>query len=251
MIIQRRALLGFLTGSALVNLWPTVSRAGVETDGLFDQLVYPPLDAIDNPEPFGYREATEKQKQKMRDIVSATPKGPRPIDIAQWFVDQYSKKDPEAISQWPVPASWNPLIVEFFSVTSYRANNDMIPWCAAFVNWCIERSGRDGSRNAASQSFLFLKEFKKIDDPQVGDLVVFTCYDKISGKSLGLGHVAFVKEKPANGTIKVVGGNQTSENRSSIISERYFSTKDRDVRRHVGGNYIICNMKVNSYIRIV
>jgi uncharacterized protein (TIGR02594 family) len=204
----------------------------------FDQLIFPPLDALDAPEPFGYATPTEEQKKKVSRIISTTPKGPRPVDIAQSFVDRFYKEDPEAISQWPAPASWNPLVAEFFSATAVRVDNDMIAWCAAFANWCIERSGRNGSRSAASQSFLSNKDFKTTNDPNIGDLVVFTCYDKLTGSSLGLGHIAFVREKPTNGRIKVIGGNQSTDGHLSIISEKYYATSDMNVRRRIGSNYV-------------
>src|ERR1041385_5015709 len=78
--------------------------------------------------------------------------------------------------RWPRKDVYNPLIVEFFSAPAYRASNDMIAWCAAFVNWCVERSNRTGRRSPASQSFLNQKIFKQVTSARVGDLVVFTCH---------------------------------------------------------------------------
>jgi len=230
-----------------------VSRAAEEDDeaGPLDQLIYPPFGAIDAPQPFGYKPPTEKEKQRAEDIIKSTPKGPAPIDIAKSFFDRFYTTDPKTISQWPAPEAWNPLIVQFFSATTLKANNDMVAWCAAFANWCIERSGRKGSRSAASQSFLDKKNFKQTNDPAIGDLAVFTCYEKNTNKSLGLGHVAFVMHKPAGGRVKVLGGNQSADGHSSIISERDFMTGDRDVRRHVDGKYVPCTMRLNTYISIV
>src|ERR1700722_17732952 len=42
----------------------------------------------------------------------------------------------------------------------------------------------------------FKKEFTRTNDPKVGNVAVFTCYDKQTNESIGLGHVAFVREKP-------------------------------------------------------
>ena len=127
----------------------------------------------------------------------------------------------------------------------------MVAWCAAFANWCLKRSARTGSQSAASQSFLSATDFKRNSDPKVGDLAVFTCYDKDNGSSLGLGHVAFVKAKPTNGRVLVLGGNQSADGHSSVISERYFPTDAQIVKRHVAGKYVDCNMKLNTYITIV
>jgi uncharacterized protein (TIGR02594 family) len=249
MITRRKLILGLAGYPLIGGVLPALGQTAEEADLTFDQLIYPPIEALDDPQPFGYKPATEAQKKRAKEIVDGTPKGPRPIDIAQSFVDRFYAKEPEAISQWPAPANWNPLIVDFFGATSYRANNDMIAWCAAFANWCLERSGRTGSRSAASQSFLS-KDFKATNDPKPGDLAVFTCYDKASGKSLGLGHVTFFKGTISNTRIRVVGGNQSGDGHSSIISEREFSTVDRDVRRHVGNNYVLCTMKFNTYLQI-
>lgn len=221
-----------------------------EAEEYFDQLIYPPIEALDDPQPFGVKPPTQDEVKKATLIIDQTVKGPRPIDVAQSFVDRFYDNDPSAISQWPAPSHWNPLIVKFFSATSYRANNDMIAWCAAFANWCLERAGRVGSRSAKSQSFLS-KEFKTTKDPKPGDLAIFTCYDKASGKSLELGHVTFFKNKVSDTFINVVGGNQSADGHSSIVSERPFSIVDRDVRRHVGNNYVLCTMKLNTYITIV
>jgi len=244
-------ILGLVVAPALIKSLPTLASTENAGEDTFYQLTYPSPDELDGFQKFGYEPATEDEKSKAAEIIKNTPKGPMPIDIAQSFVDRFYLVDPKAISQWPVPESWNPLVVAFFSSTSLRPNNDMVAWCAAFANWCIERSGRNGSRSAASQSFLSDKYFKTTDNPNVGDLAIFTCYDKVSGTSLGFGHVAFVKEKPANGRIRVIGGNQSADGHYSIISDRYFSTGDRDVRRHVDGKYVACTMRLNSYITIV
>ncbi len=214
----------------------------------FDQLSFPSLESLDDPELFGYEPATAAQLARARKIIDDTPKGPTPYDVARSFIDRFAKSDPDAISQWPAPATWNPLVKEFFSATSLRANNDMIDWCAAFVNWCIERDNKKGTNSAASQSFVNSGLYKKVVEPARGDLVVFTCYDKQSGKSLGLGHVAFFEERIGTDRILVVGGNQSADGHSSIISERQFLTTPFDVHRHVGGEYVPCVYKLNSFL---
>lgn len=247
-MITRRTIIAAACAAPLCLQSSLASSA--EEISPFDQLIYPPIESLDDPEVFGYSPPTQAQRDKAREIVAATKRGPTPVDIAQSVVDRFFKQDPEAISQWPAPAAWNPLIVEFFSATTYKANNDMVAWCAAFANWCIERSGRNGSRSAASQSFLS-DQFKATSEPKPGDLAVFTCYDLSTGRSLGLGHVTFFKEKLPNNFIRAVGGNQSGDGHSSIISESTFITTDRRVRRHIGNNYVPCTMRLNTYISIV
>jgi len=250
-MLSRRAFSWGLVSMPFVI--PAASIADNLSDDLaapFDQLIYPSFEDIDAPSKFGYKVADEKAKAKAADIIRQTPRGPRPIDVAQSFVDRFYKSDPAAISQWPPPDAWNPLIVEFFTATSLRANNDMIPWCAAFANWCIKRCNGLGSNNPSSQSFLG-KEFKPTADPAVGDLAVFTCYDKRTHQSIGLGHVAFVREKPAGNHVKLVGGNTSADGHASIVCERYFRTDERSVRRRVDARWVECTMRLNTYIKVV
>jgi hypothetical protein len=124
----------------------------------------------------------------------------------------------------------------------------MIAWCAAFANFCIERHGGKGSRSASSQSFLS-QVFKRTKDPKRGDLVVFTCYEPGTEESIGLGHVTFFKEKVGDNQIRVVGGNQSKDGHSSIISERVMTTTERTVKRHLAnGAYVDTAMRLNTYI---
>jgi len=246
-ISRRRIVLGLLT----YPLTPTHSQGEQsDTNESFVELTYPPFRALTDPQGFGYREATEEQKRIARDIINGTKKGPRPIDIAEDLVGRFYQQNPNLISQWPAPAEWNPLIKEFFEVTSTPKNNDMTPWCAAFVNWCLERAGRIGSKSPSSQSFLS-RYFKTVQKPRLGDLAIFTCYNKSTGKSVGLGHAAFFKEELPDSRIIVVGGNQSKNGHSSIISEATFMTGDRDVYRTIDGKHVLCTMRLNSFVRVV
>jgi len=97
-------------------------QAEVEEADAFIQLIYPPLGAINQPEKFGYAQPTQAQKDKAAKIVNETPKGPNPVSIARSFSERFGKNDPKAISQWPAPEAWNPLIVEFFKKTASPVN---------------------------------------------------------------------------------------------------------------------------------
>lgn len=231
-----------------------------DVDDEFLELVYPSEDELkkavlkrlrlQNPFLLGTEKPTDAQKDKTQKIVEGTPKGPRPIDIAQSFVDRFALSDPDAISQWPADAAWNPLVVEFFTATSLVVKNDMVPWCAAFANWCITRAGIAGTNSAASQSFLVKEFFEQTDDPQFGDVAIFTCYSKSTGKSVGLGHVTFFKEWRGEDKILVIGGNQSADGRSSIISEKEYRTGARDVWRTIDGERVLVTMKLNTFARM-
>jgi uncharacterized protein (TIGR02594 family) len=255
MISRRTMACGLLAAPTFLRTIPALGQQTSEATEaeFFVQLIYPPFDAINQPEKFGYAKPTQEQKDKVTRIVNETPKGPTPLAIARSFSSRYGKSDPKAISQWPAPDAWNPLIVEFFKSTASPVNNDMVAWCAAFANWCIERNGKTGTRSAASQSFVDPKNakyFEKTKDPDEGDLVVWTCYDANSEKNLGLGHVAFVTDKPSGDLVPTISGNTSGDNHYSIIAEKPFSIRDRKVYRTVGGSRVLSVMKLNSYLKI-
>jgi uncharacterized protein (TIGR02594 family) len=170
--------------------------------------------------------------------------------VAQSFTDRFFINDPELIEQWPAPASWNPLIVHFFNdATQLKVTNDMVNWCAAFVNWCIVWAGKQGSDDASSQSFL-RNSFTRVSVPKRGDLAIFTCYDA-DGKSIGLGHVAFVKETPADpARVTLIGGNTSKDGHSSIICEKVFTTGARSINRNINGRLVPCTMRLNTYANV-
>jgi len=258
MVSRRRFITGTATASIVSMLGLRLRAADIPSDETFAQLAYSPLSHVQvtphgggshsgnhveggsTPPPDAVSRATE--------IIEATPVGPYPIDVAQSFVNRFYAEQPALISQWPDPMPWNPLIVDFFSATDDHVANDMVPWCAAFVNWCLVRAGRKGSGDSSSQSFLSAS-FSSISVPRAGDLVVFTCYDLL-GKDLGIGHVAFLRAVPSGDAIHVVGGNQSLDGHSSIICERDYPVACR-TSRLVDGQRIPCIMRLRAYVRIV
>ena len=96
----------------------------------------------------------------------------------------------------------NPRITEYLRSTNLKApdsSNDETPWCSAFVNWCVEKSGNAGTDSAWARSWL--NWGRKTDAPVVGCIVVFE-------RDVSSGHVAFFVSKTST-TIKVLGGNQS------------------------------------------
>lgn len=78
------------------------------------------------------------------------------------------------------------------------ARTDETPWCSAFVNWCVERAGYEGTDSAWARSWL--KWGRTLETPTPGCIAVFT-------RGASNGHVAFfVSESESH--IQVLGGNQ-------------------------------------------
>ena len=107
----------------------------------------------------------------------------------------------EGVKEFPGNGD-NPRVVEYLKSTNLSAPynaDDETAWCSAFANWCVERSGFEGTDSAWARSWL--NWGKKVTKPRRGCIVVFK-RDEISG------HVAFfIGETPTQ--VKVFGGNQS------------------------------------------
>lgn len=115
-------------------------------------------------------------------------------------------------------AADNPRVVEYLRSTTlgapYNANDETY-WCSAFVNWCVEKAGFEGTDSAWARSWN--NWGKKIEVPRRGCIVVFR---RGSG-----GHVGFYIGEAGN-KIKVLGGNQSDSvcyqdyDRANLMSYR-------------------------------
>ena len=98
------------------------------------------------------------------------------------------------IHETPGPAA-TARIVEYDKATTLKATSDEVPWCAAFVCWCLEQAGIESTHSAAAASYL--NWGKDIGDtPEEGCIVVFPH------------HVTFYVDGVDDDYIKCLGGNQ-------------------------------------------
>jgi uncharacterized protein (TIGR02594 family) len=93
-------------------------------------------------------------------------------------------------------------IIEYHSMTSLKAKDDLIPWCSAFVCWCLESVGIESTRAPNARSYLTYG--RPVAEPYEGCIVVLK-----RGESWQ-GHVGFFVKKSL-GFIWVLGGNQSDE----------------------------------------
>jgi uncharacterized protein (TIGR02594 family) len=107
----------------------------------------------------------------------------------------------------------NPRILEYHKATLLKAHHDEIPWCSAFVCWCLEMAGIESTRSARARSFLYWGESANI--PAEGDIAVFR-----RAGSETLGHVAFFVCYQGD-FIHCLGGNQ-----SDAVCYRNFKRED-------------------------
>lgn len=110
----------------------------------------------------------------------------------------------------------NPLILEIYKsvdgLDNLELNDDEIPWCSCWVNWCIQKAGGKGTRNAMARSWL---NWGNKSSGEVGDIVILT-----RGNSKVQGHVGFLYKKGLI-YVEVLGGNQTN----NVTVQKYLRTK--------------------------
>jgi uncharacterized protein (TIGR02594 family) len=105
----------------------------------------------------------------------------------------------------------DPSILEYLSATDYQGPlHDEVPWCSAFVCWCIQRAGLASTRGANARSWLAWGE--PIIIPRRGCIAIYS-----RGQNELAGHVGFWLQTlplPATGTglhpgaDVLLGGNQ-------------------------------------------
>ncbi|MDB5412463.1 MAG: hypothetical protein JWR10_798 [Rubritepida sp.] len=134
----------------------------------------------------------------------------RPIDIARAFL---SDEFPERFrGRWPTPGPWNPVISTFLDGVGFPESPDLIPWCAAFVGWCLHRGNKPTTGLASAQSFLSPNSpLRQTDTPREGDLAVFVLRIADSDEETTNGHVGFVSQVPnqAGVGLRLLAGNQS------------------------------------------
>lgn len=76
-------------------------------------------------------------------------------------------------------------------------------WCAAFVNSTLSQAGMEGTGSNLARSFM--EWGNPVDQPRAGDIAVFSRGDPNSWQ----GHVGFYQGTNPDGSINVLGGNQS------------------------------------------
>lgn len=161
-------------------------------------------------------------------ILAAAPRSGRPYDVARYFLDAAPR-----VPGRRTGADADPLVMEFFLATNLRPSDDLTPWCAAFTNWCLDRVGLAGTRDAGSQSFVdprfgWGEEVWRpgLGPPpgaaRQGDIAVFR-----HASDPARGHVAFFHGMTpgAPGWIDVLGGNQLTPDRRWAVSIKSYPVR--------------------------
>jgi uncharacterized protein (TIGR02594 family) len=112
----------------------------------------------------------------------------------------------------------NPRITEYFATTTLGPQPDSVPWCSAFVNFCVTRSGNSGTNSALARSWT--------NWGVNSDQLVPGCIVVIARGGPTTGHVGFYAGRDSKGDIQLLGGNQhdsvniSSFPRATILGQR-------------------------------
>jgi len=114
-------------------------------------------------------------------------------------------------------AADNPDVVKYLksveSLSRSAQRNDETPWCSAFVNWCMEQAGLEGTDSAAARSWMSWGS--GIDVPVEGCVTVLWRDSPDSWK----GHVGFLVRETSS-YVYLLGGNQSDEVNITKYSKR-------------------------------
>lgn len=98
-------------------------------------------------------------------------------------------------------------VIDYHATTSLRARDDETAWCSSFVNWTMEQAGYRGTDSAAARSWSTWGQAVERNTASVrpGDVIVFP-----RGNNPAFGHVGIVSAVHADGSVTVLGGNQSN-----------------------------------------
>jgi len=98
----------------------------------------------------------------------------------------------------------NPEVLKYFTETGYTfIHDDETPWCAAFLNWVLQKCKIDHPNKLNARSFLEMKH--ATSTPELGDIVILWRINPIGA----LGHTGLYIRENKN-LIWILGGNQNS-----------------------------------------
>ncbi|MDD2902008.1 MAG: TIGR02594 family protein [Syntrophales bacterium] len=120
------------------------------------------------------------------------------------------------VRETPDPDTDNPRILAYHRSTCGQASSEEVPWCSAFVNWCIEQSELKGTRSARAVSWL--RWGRPLAEPRPGCIVVLW-----RSNNPEEGHVGFYWGAEGD-RILLLGGNQ----QNAVTIQGYARSKVRN-----------------------
>ncbi|WP_406660661.1 CHAP domain-containing protein [Rhizobium brockwellii] len=175
--------------------------------------------------------ASDPSWEEAHAILDNAPVSVAPIDVARYFVTDVPQK---WIRAWKDSDFANPVVVLFFAATNTKPSGDTTPWCAAFLNWCLARSGLTGTNSPGSQSFANWGDTVwAVGSPmpgraKPGNIAVFR-----HRSDPAHGHVAFYEAVSADqaNSIVILGGNHIAGTTHLIQEKTLPIDRDLELRR--------------------
>lgn len=140
----------------------------------------------------------------LKDIFRSKPKlklvppVPMPAPIVKPELPAWIKIAQGELGIREVRGGENRRILEYHASTKLHAVEDEVPWCSAFVSWCLEKSGIPSTKSAWARSYL--EWGVKLGKPQPYCVVVFR-------RGSNSGHVGFLSHIGTD-YLEILGGNQ-------------------------------------------
>lgn len=107
---------------------------------------------------------------------------------------------------------------------NWGRNRDETAWCAAFVNWCLEEAGYEGTDHALARSFLTWGD--AVEGQVLGAIIVIRYRgnkDAVTGGFRGY-HVGFLI-RDSRYSWRILGGNQNDSVSYRNFSKRMYTLK--------------------------
>jgi len=140
-------------------------------------------------------------------FLSALPAdGPATAALPAWLIAAVREL---GVRKHPREAD-NPRILEYHRTTTLRATDDEVPWCSAFVNWCLRQARVAGTNSAAARSWLGWGQ--PLVNPRRGCVAVLR-----RGTNPAQGHVGFFLQS-RGAVVDLLGGNQGNQVRVQTYS---------------------------------
>ena len=131
------------------------------------------------------------------------------IETPDWLVVAL---DEAAVGIVEVPGEQHDTrILRYHAGTTLGATEDEVPWCAAFVGFCIEQAGLSSTNSARARSYL--EWGRELAPPAYGAVVVFSRGPEPPGPEVieAPGHVGFLVASPTPHELLVLSGNQSNK----------------------------------------
>ena len=152
------------------------------------------------------RDGTRRGWAATRFLSTLPADGPASAALPAWLLAAVREL---GVREHPREAG-NPRILEYHRTTTLRATDDEVPWCSAFVNWCLRQAGVPGTSSAAARSWITWGQ--RLVNPRRGCVTVLR-----RGTNPAQGHVGFFLQS-RGAVVDLLGGNQGNQVRVQTYS---------------------------------